>query len=118
MRKLLKIVLNEINNEHDADYQQKDVYFDFEREVMTNAADNAQIELTEAQTRQAEINTILNLATYIDNETLLQLICEQLDIDYDDIKSKLPKETPVLDPVSAMKSLENAPTEPDVMTDA
>ena len=118
MRKLLKIVLNEINNEHDTDYQQKDVYFDFEREVMTNAADNAQIELTEAQTRQAEINTILNLATYIDNETLLQLICEQLDIDYDDIKSKLPKETPVLDPVSAMKSLANAPTEPDVMPNA
>ena len=118
MRKLLKIVLNEINNEHDTDYQQKDVYFDFEREVMTNAADNAQIELTEAQTRQAEINTILNLATYIDNETLLQLICEQLDIDYDDIKSKLPKETPVLDPVSARNALANAPTEPDVMPNA
>ena len=118
MRKLLKVVLNEINNEHDTDYQQKDVYFDFEREVMTNAADNAQIELTEAQTRQAEINTILGLATYIDNETLLQLICEQLDIDYDDVKGKLPQEEPMLDPAAAQNALVNAPTEPDVMLDA
>ena len=91
MRKLLKVVLAEINEEHETDYQQKDVYFDFEREVMTNAADNAQIELTDAQRKQAEINTLLSLATHLDNETMMQLICEQLDIDYDDIKGKLPK---------------------------
>ena len=118
MRKLLKVVLNEINEDHETDYQQKDVYFDFEREVMTNAADNAQIALTEAQTRQAEINTLLGLATYIDDETLLQLVCEQLDIDYDDIKSKQPNETPVLDPAAAQNALINAPTEPDVMLNA
>jgi len=91
MRKLLKVVLAEINEEHETDYQQKDVYFDFEREVMTNAADNAQIELTDAQRKQAEINTLLGLSTHLDNETMMQLICEQLDIDYDDIKGKLPK---------------------------
>ena len=31
-----------------------------------------------------------NIASYLDNETLMQLICEQLDISYDDIKGKLP----------------------------
>lgn len=91
MRKLLKVVLAEINEEHETDYQQKDVYFDFEREVMTNAADNAQIELTEAQTRQAEITTILNIREIIGDEEAVKLICEQLDIDYDDIKGNLPK---------------------------
>ena len=91
MRKLLKIVLAEINELNKTDYQQKDVYFNFEREVMTNASDNAQIELTDAQRKQVEINTLLNLAAHIDNETMMQLICEQLDIDYDDIKDKLPE---------------------------
>ena len=91
MRKLLKVVLAEINELNDTDYQQKDVYFNFEREVMTNASDNAQIELTDAQRRQTEINTILNLAAHIDNETMMELICEQLDIDYNEIKDKLPK---------------------------
>ena len=67
-----------------------DVYFNFEREVMTNAADNAQIELTDAQRKQVEINTLLSLATHLDNETMMQQICDQLDLDYDDIKGKLP----------------------------
>ena len=106
MRKLLKIVLAEINEEHDTDYQQKDVYFDFEREVMTNAADNAQIELTDAQRRQTEINTIMNLQQVIDDDTRLQLIAEQLDMDYADLKSK----QPVLDEqASAMTALNNIP---------
>lgn len=91
MRKLLKVVLAEINEMNGTDYQQKDVYFDFEREVVSNAQENAQIKLTEAQTRQAEITTLLNLASQLDDETLMQLICDELDIDYEEIKGKLPK---------------------------
>ena len=117
MRKLLKVVLAEINAEHETDYQQKDVYFNFEREVMTNAADNAQIELTEAQVRQTEINTVLSLRDFIDDETVLQLICEQLDIDYNDIKDKLPAEMPVTDPAAAQNILTNLPAE-EVIADA
>ena len=91
MRKLLKVVLAEINEEQGTDYQQKDVYFDFEREVMTNASDNAQIELTDAQKQQVQIGTLLNVATRLDNETLMQNICDILDIDYEEIKDKLPQ---------------------------
>lgn len=90
LRKIIKVVLDEINKENKTNYQLKDIYFKFEPEVMSNAQENAAIELTEAQRRQAEINILLGLATYLDNETLMQLICEQLDIDYDDIKGKLP----------------------------
>ena len=91
MRKLLKVVLKEINDLEGTDYQLSDVYFDFQREVMTNAADNAQIELTDAQKQQVQIGTLLNLASYLDNETLMQNICDVLDINYEDIKDKLPK---------------------------
>ena len=91
MRKLLKVVLKEINDINGTDYQMKNVYFNFEREVMTNAADNAQIELTDAQKQQTQITTLLNLANHLDNETLMQNICDVLDIDYDDIKDKLPQ---------------------------
>lgn len=102
MRKVLKIVLQEINDLNDTDYQQKDVYFEFEREVMTNAQDNAQIELTDAQKQQILVNTLLALQTQLDNETLMQLICDCLDIDYESIKDKLP------DPNEAEKSLNAA----------
>lgn len=91
LRKLVGVVLAEVNEENGTDYQQKDVYFEFEREIPTNAQENAQIELVEAQRKQTEVTTILNLAGTIDDETKLQLICEQLDIDYQEIKDKVPK---------------------------
>ena len=90
LRKLLKPVLDEINEHNKTDYQMKDVYFNFKREVMSNAQENAQIKLTEAQEQSVRINTLLNLAAQLDSETLMQNICEALDIDYEEIKDKLP----------------------------
>jgi SPP1 family phage portal protein len=111
MRKLLKVVLKEINEMDGTDFQQKDVYFDFEREVMTNASDNAQIELTDAQKQQIQITTLLNLASYLDNETLMQNICDILDIDYADIKDKLPNPNESVDPYQAQTALDAIQTE-------
>lgn len=113
MRKLLKVVLKEINDANGTDYQQKDVYFAFEREVMTNAADNAQIELTDAQKQQTQVNTLLMLATKLDNETLMQNICEVMDIEYNEIKDKLPQPEEMDDPYHAANMLNTLPTEPD-----
>ena len=59
---------------------------------MSNAQENAQIALTEAQAKQTEINTLLNLASNLDNETLMQNICGVLDIDYEEIKNRLPEQ--------------------------
>ena len=92
LRKLLKVVLNEINITNDTDYQMKDVYFIFDREVMTNAQDNALIEKTDAEKQQVQINTILSVANVLDSETVIQTICEILDVDYEEIKDKLPED--------------------------
>ena len=91
LTELVKVALAEINESNGTDYQIKDVYFEFEREVMTNATDNASIKKIEADTRAVEINTLLNLASKFDNESIMKMICEQLDIDYEEIKDKLPK---------------------------
>lgn len=90
LRKLLKVILQTINEENGTDYQVKDVYFKFEREVITNAQDNAQIELTDAQIEQTRINTLLGLESVLGNELVVQNICEVLDLDYESIKSQLP----------------------------
>lgn len=91
LKSILKIVIDDINRNNDTAYDVSDVWFDFEREVMTNASDNAQIELTDAQKKQTEINTLLSLADVLDDETIIQNICEVMDISYEDIKSRLPK---------------------------
>ena len=90
LRRILNIVLDEINKQNKTDFRQKDVYFDFQREIMTNAQDNAEIELKDAQTQQTKINTLLGLEATLGNKLVVENICEVLDIDYESIKTKLP----------------------------
>jgi SPP1 family phage portal protein len=91
LKKILKVVLDEINRNDGTNYQMDDVYFNFKREIMTNASDNATIEKTDAEKQQIQINTLLSLANIFDDETIIQSICDILDLDYEKIKSKLPK---------------------------
>lgn len=102
LRKIVKCVLEEINSNLETDYSLNDVYFEFKREVMTNASDNAQIELTEAQTEQTKINTLLNVASAIGNESVAQEICDILDLDYDEVKQYI-----VADPNTELNGLMN-----------
>ncbi len=86
IRELLEPVLNEINENNKAGYTMDDVYIEFEREVITNELDNAQIDLYDAQKRQTEVQTLLNIATKLPDKTLMELIFEQLDLNYEDYK--------------------------------
>lgn len=93
LKKVVKVILDEINQKNKTDFTLKDIYYNLnQRETITNELDNATIEQTKANTQQIKINTLLNLQTKLDNETLMQNICEVLDIDYEEIKSRLPKE--------------------------
>lgn len=89
---LVKIAIDEINAQNGTDYTVDDIEYDFTRETMTNASDNASIEKTKAETQQVKLNTLLNAAAHLDNETILKAICEVLELDYEEVKDKLPKE--------------------------
>ena len=86
LKGILKIVLEDINSVDGKGYQLSDVWFDFTREVMTNALDNAQIEQIEANTKQTTINTLMTIAEKIDDKTLLKKLCDVLDIDINEVK--------------------------------
>lgn len=90
LKQLVKVVLDEINKMNKTDYKVSDVYFDFVREITTNESENYSNEKTKAETQQVQINTILNVAAVLDDETVVKAICEVLDIDYEEIKDKLP----------------------------
>ena len=105
LKKVVKVVIGEINRLDGTDYQLSDVWYDFTREVMTNASDNALIEKTDAEKQQIQINTILSLQGVIDDETIIQTICEILDINYEDIKDKLPEDSEA-DVAEAQSTLE------------
>lgn len=100
LKKIVKVVIDEINNDNDTAYKASDVYFNIKPEVITNAADNANIEKTKAETKQIIINTLLSVASKFDDETLMKALCEILEIDYEEIKDKLPKNPLDLDAAS------------------
>jgi|GEM_PF-118298 phage portal protein, SPP1 gp6-like len=92
LKKIVKVVIDEINKKNNSAYEVEDVWFDFKREVMTNASDNAQIYKTEAETRQIEINTILGLHGVIDDKNVIKSICDVLELDYEEVKNNIPDE--------------------------
>lgn len=92
LRKLIRVVIDEINKETESAFTPEQVKIKFEREIMTNALDNAQIEKADAETEQIKINTLLNVATQIGDEELLRRICDVLDIDYGQLIENLPED--------------------------
>lgn len=110
---LVKIALDEINAQDGTDYTIDDIEYDFTRETMINASDNANIEKTKAETQQIKLTTILNAAAQLDNDTILKAICELLELDYEEIKDKIPKE-PQTDLNAASNALSDTSDEDDI----
>jgi SPP1 family phage portal protein len=93
LRKIVNVVIDEINTEQGTDYQTNSVHFSFKHEVMSNEQENAQIELTDAQKKQVEVNTLLSLQNTIGDEQTIRMICDVMDLDYEEIKDQLPADT-------------------------
>ena len=91
LKQLVKVVLDEINAENETDYQLSDVYFDFVHEIMTNETENLANEKVQAETRQIEVNTILNIAANVGDEQTLKALCEVMDWDYEELKDQVEK---------------------------
>lgn len=95
LNKVIRIVIDEINDVNKTQYSVNDVKIDFKREVMTNALDNAQIEQITAATTQTKIGTLLSIAGQIGDDELLKRICDVLDLDYNDVKTNLKANEPI-----------------------
>ncbi|MCC8150714.1 MAG: phage portal protein, partial [Lachnospiraceae bacterium] len=92
LRQIVRVVVDEINQNDGTDYQADSVYFQFTHEIMSNEQENIQNEKKEAERKQVEINTLLGLTSALDEETILRQICEVLDVDYEGIKERLPED--------------------------
>lgn len=125
LREILKVVLDEINRENGTDFAQSDIYFDFKPNIPTNEQENAQIKQLEANTRQIEVNTILNIAANVGDEQTLRALCEVMEWDFKEIKGHLDRTDEGQNTANAKNTLagvipddatnpqnNNAPTEP------
>lgn len=92
LRQMIKVALDEINEELETNYTLTDVRIRFEREVMTNAQDNAQIELVDAQKQGQLLANIMTAANVLDSDTILKAVCEVLDLDFEEVKGLIEAE--------------------------
>lgn len=104
LKPMIQIELDEINQEKGTNYNIKDVIVHLDRVIPTNEKDNAEIEKVKAETKQIEINVILDSATKLDDETIIKALCDILDVDYEEIKNRL--EITRIDLEQASKQLE------------
>ena len=58
---------------------------------MTNETENIANEKIKAETKQLEVNTVLNAAANIGDEQTLKALCEVLDLDYEELKDQIEK---------------------------
>lgn len=91
LRKLLKVVLDEINQEEGKGYRLQDVKITFKRRTVTDKEKDARVELTNAQTKQTNTNTILNVDAKIGDDMTTELIAQTMDIDLDKVKKSRQK---------------------------
>lgn len=86
LEEIIQIVLDEINEETGKAYQMSDVEIVFKRDTITNESENIANEKIKAETKQIKINTILNAAETIGSEKALQMICDEFDVDFKEVK--------------------------------
>ena len=86
---IIPVVLAEINAEEGTDYQRSDIEYVFERSTMTNESENITNEKVKAETKQIEVNTILNVAANVGDEQTLQAICDVMDWDFEELKGQI-----------------------------
>ena len=91
LKQIIKVVLAEINKENGTDYQLSDIRFDFTRDVMTNETENIANEKVKAETKQIEVNTVLNVAANVGDEQTLKALCEVMEWDYEELKEQVEK---------------------------
>lgn len=90
LRAMLKwineMIVEDINRRFGTSYDAIDIEIIITREAMVNENDLVQKEKIQAETRQIIIETILAVAPRMDDESVLRLICEQFELDWEEVQ--------------------------------
>jgi hypothetical protein len=113
LKQIIKVVLAEINQENKTDFKLSDIKFHFTHEITTNETENIENDKIKAETKQIEVNTILNIAASIGDEQALRALCDIMEWDFDELQSKIKKQQEEESLAAAQTALDGVePTEP------
>lgn len=89
LRAMLKwineMIVQDINRRYKTAFKASDIKITITRETMVNENDIYTNEKTQAETKQVIIQTVLAVAPRLDDESILKLICEQFELDWEEV---------------------------------
>jgi hypothetical protein len=83
------MVVTDINRRLGTAYDPKSVKFVISRQALVNDMDAVNQKAIEAQTKKTLIEAAISASTKLDDESVVQLICEQFDLDLAEVKERL-----------------------------
>lgn len=90
LRAMLKwineMIVQDINRRYGTAFKASDIEITITRETMVNENDIYTNEKTQAETKSVIIQTILASAPRLDDESVLKLICEQFELDWEEVQ--------------------------------
>ena len=89
IKQLLDIIIQDINERYHKSFKRQQVEVVITRSTLINQTDNAETEKVEAETKGQLIQNLLDVAPYLDDESLLKKICVVQDLDYDEVVQRL-----------------------------
>lgn len=89
IKQLLDIIIQDINDRYHKSFKRQQVVVVITRSTLINQSDSADTEKVEAETKGQLIQNLLDVAAFLDDESLLKKICAVQDLDYDEVVQRL-----------------------------
>lgn len=93
LRALIKwcnqLIVEDINRRNNTNYNADDITVTITRNTPVNENDLVANDKLAAETKQVTIQTILAVAAQLDSESLLRMICDEFELDYDEVQKRL-----------------------------
>lgn len=97
LRAMLKwineMIIADINRRYGTGYKASEIDIEITRETMVNENDIRLNEKTQAETKALIIQTILAAAPRLDDESVLKLICEQYELDWEEVQALIEEQS-------------------------
>ena len=95
LKKLLKLIIEDINTRFGKSYTTDDLEITITRDTMVNERDVSEIAQIEATIQQTKVNTVIAAATYLDSDSVMKLMCDALNLSFEEVSNALGDDEPL-----------------------
>lgn len=89
IKRMLKLIVDDINERHSKSYNANDIEIIITRNTMVNEKETVENEKTIEEMKQVQIETLLIAANRVDDDSILEKICRILELDYEEVQKRI-----------------------------